>query len=214
MQIILLERIHNLGHVGETVKVRNGYGRNFLIPQKKALRATESNRAFFEAQRAQIEQENAAKRTAAEQEAKTIENVFVTILRQVGEDGRLFGSVTTRDIAAQLQADGHTIDRRTIHLQQPIKTLGVHPIKLSLHPEVQIEIRVNVARNAEEAEQEKQDFLNPAAKEERLKKAQEKEQEEEAAREASKFKGKKKKARRPLAGGNFLDTPEDSESNE
>jgi len=151
MDVILLERIETLGQMGEVVKVKPGYARNFLLPQKKALRATKENREYFEKQRAQLEAQNLTKRQDAEKVATTLDGVTVIIIRQAGEFGQLYGSVSTRDIATAITAAGFTVDRRQILLDVPIKTLGLHKTRVSLHPEVTVTVTLNVAPTEEEA---------------------------------------------------------------
>lgn len=152
MQVILLERIENLGQMGDVVTVKDGYARNFLLPRKKALRANDDNRARFEAQRKEIEARNLERRKDAEAVAKTLEGATCTIIRQAGEAGQLYGSVSVRDIAMAFSEAGYKIDRHQVVLNKPIKTIGIHTLKLSLHAEVQIEVTVNVARSLAEAE--------------------------------------------------------------
>jgi large subunit ribosomal protein L9 len=152
MEIILLERVHNLGQIGDVVKVKPGYARNFLLPLKKALRATEANKKKFEAQRAQIEAMNLEKRGDAEKIRGKVDGLKVVLIRQAGETGQLFGSVNARDVADAVTAAGFTIDRRQVILDRPIKTLGLHPLRVALHPEVIVSISANVAKSAEEAE--------------------------------------------------------------
>jgi large subunit ribosomal protein L9 len=147
MEVILLERISRLGSVGDTVRVRNGFARNFLLPQKKALRATVDNKAYFEAKRDVLERQNADARTSAEKQAETMQNLSVTIIRQASEDGKLYGSVAVRDIAEALAEAGYTIERRLIDLTASIKTLGVYQAIVALHPEVKLPVKVHVARN-------------------------------------------------------------------
>lgn len=149
MEIILLERIARLGGVGDVVSVKQGFARNFLLPQKKALRATESNKAVFEAKRAVLEAQNADARAKAEARAAGMQNIAVTVIRQAAEDGKLYGSVTVRDISDALKEAGHDIERRLIDLTTAIKTLGAYEATINLHPEVPVKLRVNVARNAE-----------------------------------------------------------------
>lgn len=151
MQLILLERIENLGHIGDEVTVKNGYGRNYLLPQKKALRATDANRKLFEAQRAQIEAENATRRDAAKAEAAGLEGKSVTLIRQSSDLGQLYGSVSNRDIADALAEGGAAVNKNQIVLDKPIKTLGLHTVRVSLHPEVSVNVQINVARSADEA---------------------------------------------------------------
>lgn len=152
MDVILLERIEKLGAIGDVVKVKNGYARNFLLPNGKALRANESNRKVFEANRAKIEADNAERRTAAEKDSKTVEGAKIQLIRQASNVGQLYGSVSARDLAEALEAAGHNVAKNQIVLDRPIKTLGVHDVKVSLHPEVSVMIHVNVARSPEEAE--------------------------------------------------------------
>jgi large subunit ribosomal protein L9 len=151
MDIILLERVEKLGQMGDVVKVRPGYARNFLLPQKKAMRATKDNLAYFEKQRAQLEANNLKQREEAEAVAVRMDGVSVTIIRQAGDSGQLYGSVSGRDVADAVKAAGYTVERRQVNLEQPIKTLGVYAVRLSLHPEVAISVSVTVARTLEEA---------------------------------------------------------------
>jgi len=152
MDVILLERVHNLGQIGDVVKVKPGYARNFLLPLKKALRATEANKARFEAQRAQIEANNLEKRGEAEKVRSKVDGLKVVLIRQAGETGQLFGSVNARDVAEAVTAAGFTVDRRQVILDRPIKVLGLHPLRVALHPEVVVSITANVAKSTEEAE--------------------------------------------------------------
>src|SRR5687767_8787564 len=152
MDVILLERIEKLGAIGDVVKVKNGYARNFLLPNGKALRANDSNRKVFEANREKIEAQNAERRGVAETESKKIDGVRIQLIRQASSAGHLYGSVSARDIAEALEAGGHKVAKNHIVLDRPIKALGVHDVKVSLHPEVSVMIHVNVARSPEEAE--------------------------------------------------------------
>ena len=154
MQIILLERIGSLGQMGDVVTVKDGYARNFLLPQRKALRATEANRAEFEKQRVQLEARNLEARKEAEAVGERLAGQQFIAIRQAGDTGQLYGSVSTRDIAEVVSGGGFSMDRRQIALQQPIKALGVHPVAVVLHPEVTVEITVNVARSEDEAERQ------------------------------------------------------------
>ena len=151
MEVILLERITRLGQIGDIVKVRPGYARNFLLPQKKALRATDSNKKQFETQRAQIEANNLARRQEAEKVMPKIDGTKVVIIRQASETGHLYGSVGAKDVAQAVTEAGATIDKRQVILDKPIKLLGLHPIRVALHPEVIITVTVNVAKSADEA---------------------------------------------------------------
>lgn len=152
LDVILLERVENLGQMGQVVKVRPGYARNFLLPEKKALRATKSNLAFFETQRAQLEAQNLTRKSEAEQVAAKLEGLRVVVIRQAGESGQLYGSVSARDLSDAVTAAGFTITRGQIVLEKPIKTLGLFPLRVVLHPEVSVQVTANVAQSAEEAE--------------------------------------------------------------
>jgi large subunit ribosomal protein L9 len=156
MQIILLERVEHLGGIGDEVTVRAGYARNFLLPTHKALRATASNRKRFEAMRAEIEVRNAQAKEAAQGAAEKLEGQSFVLLRQAGESGQLYGSVSARDIADAASAAGHSVPRAAVVLDKPIKTLGIHAVRVRLHPEVVISVSVNVARSADEAERQAQ----------------------------------------------------------
>ncbi|MEG9861417.1 MAG: 50S ribosomal protein L9 [Parvularculales bacterium] len=154
MQIILLERIEKLGQMGNMVTVKNGYARNFLLPRGKALRATKENLTRFEQERIQMEAQNLERRTEAESIAQKLEGQQFIVMRQAGETGQLYGSVTTRDLVETLTQNGFTVIRDQVNLIQPIKSLGLHEVLVRLHPEVRIRIRINVARNEEEAERQ------------------------------------------------------------
>jgi large subunit ribosomal protein L9 len=154
MEVILLERVAKLGQMGETVKVRSGYARNFLLPRGKALRATEGNRKHFETQRAQLEAYNLERRKDAEAVGEKLNGQSFIILRQSGETGVLYGSVSTRDLAEIMTQNGFTVDRNQIVLNQPIKTIGLHTVPVALHPEVEVQVTINVARSPEEAERQ------------------------------------------------------------
>jgi large subunit ribosomal protein L9 len=152
MEVILLERVSKLGHMGETVKVKDGYARNFLLPRGKALRANDANKAKFEAQRADLEARNAETRKGAEADAQKISGKSFTIIRQAGESGQLYGSVSPRDIADAASAEtGVAVHRNHVELMNPIKIIGLHTVDVSLHPEVTVQVTVNVARSVEEA---------------------------------------------------------------
>ncbi len=154
MDVILLERVGKLGHMGETVKVKDGYARNFLLPRGKALRATAANKKKFEAQRADLEARNHELKRGANEAAAKVDNATVIIIRQAGETGQLYGSVSARDIAEALSAAGHPVQRAHVAIQQPIKTLGLHSVPITLHPEVEAKVTVNVARSPEQAERQ------------------------------------------------------------
>jgi large subunit ribosomal protein L9 len=152
IELILLERVEKLGQMGELVKVKPGFARNFLLPQKKALRATKENLTYFDSQRAQLEASNLQRRTEASKVGEKIEGLIVVIIRQAGESGQLYGSVSARDIADAVTEAGFTIEKRQVVLDRPIKTLGLHVLKVILHPEVSVTVRANVAQSAEEAQ--------------------------------------------------------------
>ncbi|HEY8288272.1 MAG TPA: 50S ribosomal protein L9 [Acetobacteraceae bacterium] len=154
VELILLQRIEKLGQMGELVKVKPGYARNYLLPQKKALRASKENLAHFEQQRAQLEAQNIRRREEAERVAERVGGLTVVVIRQAGESGSLYGSVSGRDIADASTAAGLTIDRQQVILEHPIKTLGLSKVRVSLHPEVSIPVTVNVARSPDEAERQ------------------------------------------------------------
>ncbi|KFL26868.1 MAG: 50S ribosomal protein L9 [Devosia nanyangense] len=156
MKVILLERVGRTGHIGDEVTVKDGYARNFLLPQGKALRATEANRAKFASERANIEKRNAERREAAAGIASGLNGHIVTMIRQAGETGQLYGSVSSRDVADALIADGFSVARSQIDLANPIKTVGLHSVALHLHAEVEVSIKVNVARSEDEATRQAQ----------------------------------------------------------
>lgn len=151
MKVILLERIGKHGHIGDEVSVKDGFARNFLLPQQKALRATEANRKKFERDRADIEKRNQERREAAAGIASGLNGKSVVIIRQAGETGQLYGSVSSRDVADALISDGFSVSRSQVDLANPIKTVGVHTVPLHLHAEVAVTITVNVARSEDEA---------------------------------------------------------------
>ena len=154
MQVILLERIDRLGKIGDEVRVKNGFARNFLIPQGKALIANDKNRKRFELERDAIEARNAAARDAAKTEAEKLEGATFVLIRQAGETGQLYGSVTARDVADAADAAGYKVDRAAVRLDKPIKAIGLSEVSIRLHAEVSVKIQVNVARSAEEAERQ------------------------------------------------------------
>ena len=151
MKVILLERVGRMGHIGDEVTVKDGFARNFLLPQGKALRATEANRKRFETERADIEKRNQERREAAAGIAQGLNGRTVVMIRQAGETGQLYGSVSSRDIADALSADGATVARSQVNLMDPIKTIGIHVVPLHLHAEVEVTVNVNVARSEDEA---------------------------------------------------------------
>ena len=152
MEVILLERVEKLGAIGDVVKVKDGFARNYLLPRKKALRANESNRKVFEANRARIEEENANRRTDAEKASKSVDGKTVKLIRQASNTGQLYGSVSARDIVEALETEGAHITKSQVVLDRPIKAIGVHEVKIALHPEVAVTVKVNVARSPEEAD--------------------------------------------------------------
>ncbi|MDE2515372.1 MAG: 50S ribosomal protein L9 [Rhodospirillales bacterium] len=154
VEVILLQRVEKLGQMGDKVRVKPGYARNYLLPQAKALRASKSNLERFEQQRAQLEAQNLKRREEAERVAERVGALSVTIIRQAGESGSLYGSVSVRDIADAATAAGLSITRQQVVLEHPIKTLGLSPVRVVLHPEVSIPVTVNVARSPEEAEKQ------------------------------------------------------------
>jgi len=156
MDIILLERIEKLGTIGDVVTVKDGYARNFLLPNKKALRANEANKKVFEANRAKIEADNATRRADAEVHSKDVEGKQVVLIRASSNAGQLYGSVSVRDIVDALNADGAKVSKAMIVLERPIKTIGVFDVRVALHPEVSVNVKVNVARSPDEAELQSQ----------------------------------------------------------
>ena len=152
MDVILLERVEKLGQIGDVVKVKDGFARNFLLPNKKALRSNEANRKVFEKNREKIVADNNARRGEAEVEAKTIDGITLTLIRQSSNTGQLYGSVAVRDLLDALEAEGHKVPKSAIVLNKPIKAIGVYEVKVALHAEVAVTIKVNVARSPEEAE--------------------------------------------------------------
>ena len=151
MKVILLERVERLGALGEVVNVKDGFARNYLLPRSKALRASEANLKVFESRRTDIEAQNASARDAAKTASEKIDGQNYVIIRQAGESGQLYGSVSGRDVADVIQAEGGQVDRAMVVLDRPIKTLGMHPVKVRLHPEVTIVVNINVARSQDEA---------------------------------------------------------------
>ncbi len=154
MQIILLERVEKLGSIGDVVTVKDGYARNFLLPGKKALRANEANRKVFEANRARIEADNADRRGEAQTHAKTVDGMSVVLIRASSNSGQLYGSVAVRDIVDSLNEQGAKVAKAMVVLERPIKTIGVFDVRVALHPEVSVTVKVNVARSPDEAEQQ------------------------------------------------------------
>ena len=156
MDIILLERIEKLGTIGDVVTVKDGYARNFLLPQKKALRANEANKKVFEANRDRLEKENAEKRTEAEKVGDKVAGAEIVLIRASSNAGQLYGSVNVRDIVAGLNDKGHAIDKKQVIMGHPIKMIGMHEVTIALHPEVHVTVKANVARSDDEAELQSQ----------------------------------------------------------
>jgi len=154
MQVILLERVENLGQMGDEVVVKDGYARNYLLPRKKALRATKQARERFEQERVQLEARNLERKKEAEAVGAKLEGQSVVLLRQASEGGQLYGSVSSRDVAEAFTAKGFSLEKRQVVIEQAIKTLGLHKLKVALHPEVSVSVTVNVARSEEEAERQ------------------------------------------------------------
>src|SRR6476659_4066785 len=152
MEVILLERVEKLGAIGDVVKVKDGFARNYLLPRKKALRANDANRKVFEANRAKIEEDNANRRGDAEKASKGVDGKTVKLIRQASNTGQLYGSVSARDIVEALETEGAHVAKSQVVLDRPIKAIGVHEVKVALHPEVQVLVKVNVARSPEEAD--------------------------------------------------------------
>jgi len=152
MEVILLERVEKLGAIGDVVKVKDGFARNYLLPRKKALRANEANRKVFEANRTRIEEDNANRRGDAEKASKSVEGKTVQLIRQASNTGQLYGSVSARDIAEALEGAGAKVAKSQVVLDRPIKAIGLHEVKIALHPEVLVMVKVNVARSPEEAD--------------------------------------------------------------
>jgi large subunit ribosomal protein L9 len=151
MQIILLERIEKLGSIGDVVTVKDGYARNFLLPQKKALRANDANRKVFESNRERLEKDNAERRVAAEAQGEKVAGAEVVLIRAASNAGQLYGSVSVRDIVSGLADQGHDVDKRMVILGAPIKNIGMHSVTVALHPEVRVTVKANVARSDDEA---------------------------------------------------------------
>jgi large subunit ribosomal protein L9 len=165
MEVILLERIARLGQMGDVVRVKNGYARNYLLPQGKALRANAESRKRFEGERAQLEARNLEARKEAEAVAEKLTGQAFVVIRQAGETGQLYGSVATRDIAETATAGGFSVERRQVRLDRAIKTIGLHEVKITLHPEVEVPITINVARSSDEADRQArgEDLTQPEA---------------------------------------------------
>jgi len=156
MEVILLERVEKLGAIGDVVTVKDGFARNFLLPNKKALRSNAANKKVFEANRERIVADNAKRRTEAESESKGLDGVSVTLIRQASNTGQLYGSVAVRDIVEALVADGHKVNKAQVVLDKPIKAIGMYTVRVALHPEVAVTVKVNVARSPEEADMQAQ----------------------------------------------------------
>jgi len=169
MEIILLERVAKLGAMGDVVTVKDGYARNFLLPQKKALRANDANRKVYEANRERLETENASRRGEAEKAGEKLAGAEIVLIRSSSNAGQLYGSVNVRDVVSGLEAAGHKVDKRQVVMGHPIKNLGIHDVTIALHPEVQVTVKANVARSDDEAELQRQgvDVIGAMAEEER-----------------------------------------------
>jgi large subunit ribosomal protein L9 len=170
MKVILLERVEGWGGLGDVVNVKDGYARNFLLPRSKALRATEANLKVFEGQRADIEARNAKAKDAASKSGEKLDGTSYILIRQAGESGQLYGSVSGRDVADAVNAEGGRVERAMVVLDKPIKTLGLHQVKIRLHPEVAVTVTLNIARSADEAERQArgEDVINAQFEEERI----------------------------------------------
>ena len=186
MQVILMERVEKLGQMGDVVNVKPGFARNFLLPTGKALRATEESIKHFETQKSQLEAQNIERKSEAEAVSTKMDGTTIILVRQAGEAGQLYGSVNARDIAQALSEDGFSVDRNQVRLEQPIKLLGLHDVSITLHPEVSITVKANVARSEDEAQIQAETgrALLSQAEEEALAKAEEPEAAEVAADEA------------------------------
>ncbi len=154
MKVILLERVERLGSLGDVVTVKDGFARNYLLPRSKALRANDANLKVFEAQRKDLEARNAAARKDAEKSGGSLDGSSFVLIRQAGESGQLYGSVSGRDVADAINAEGGAVDRSMVVLDKPLKTLGVHEVRVRLHPEVAVTVNINIARSADEAERQ------------------------------------------------------------
>lgn len=168
MKVVLLEKVGHLGGIGTVVSVKDGFARNFLLPRKKALRATEKNLEVFESQRQQIEEANRRRREEAQAQAKAMEGAVLVVIRQAGESGHLFGSVRNADVAEAACQQGFDIQKTQVMIQSPIKTLGIHEVKLMLHPEVELSVKVNVAQTEDEAQAQLDAYLNPPAEDSKV----------------------------------------------
>lgn len=168
MQVILLQRIGRLGQMGDVVNVKNGYARNYLLPQKKALRATDDNKKVFDGKRAQLEADNLAHKKDAEAVSGKLDGKSFVLIRAAGDTGQLYGSVSNRDIAEAITAGGFTVDRNQVVLDKPIKALGLTPAKIQLHPEVTCKVTLNIARSPDEAEKQARGENVSVVKEEKI----------------------------------------------
>jgi large subunit ribosomal protein L9 len=184
MQVILLERVENLGQMGDVVTVRPGYARNFLLPRQKALRATKDNVAFFDGKKKELEAQNLKRRDEAQKVSAKMEGLKVALIRQASEAGQLYGSVTARDIAEVVSAKGFKIDRNQVTMDRAYKLLGLYPVKVYLHPEVVVEVTINIARSDEEAKLQEERGEALIVKDERTLRAEERAAEAAAALEA------------------------------
>ena len=188
MQVILLQRVENLGQMGDVVTVRPGYARNFLLPRQKALRATKENISFFDGQKKELEAQNLKRREEAQKVSGKVEGLKVALIRQASEAGQLYGSVTGRDIADAVSAKGFKIDRSQVTMDRAYKLLGLYPVKVYLHPEVVVEVTINIARSAEEAKLQEERGEALVVKDDRTLRAEERAAEAAAALEAQEAK--------------------------
>lgn len=188
MQVILLQRVENLGQMGDVVTVRPGYARNFLLPRQKALRATKENISFFDGQKKELEAQNLKRREEAQKVSGKVEGLKVALIRQASEAGQLYGSVTARDIADAVSAKGFKIDRNQVTMDRAYKLLGLYPVKVYLHPEVVVEVTINIARSAEEAKLQEERGEALIVKDDRTLRAEERAAEAAAALEAQEAK--------------------------
>ncbi|MDP2205250.1 MAG: 50S ribosomal protein L9 [Alphaproteobacteria bacterium] len=184
MQVILLERVENLGQMGDVVAVRSGYARNFLLPRQKALRATKDNISFFDGKKKELEAQNLKRREEAEKISGKVAGLKVALIRQASEAGQLYGSVTSRDIADAVSAKGFKIDRNQIVMDRAYKLLGLYPVKIFLHPEVSVDVTINIARSEEEAKLQEERGEALIMKDERTLRAEERAAEAAASLEA------------------------------
>lgn len=218
MDVILLERMENLGQMGDTVTVKNGYARNYLLPQQKALRATKDNVAYFETQRQQLEAQDLKRKQDAEKVAKKLEGFEVVLIRQAGDTGQLYGSVRSRDIQEAMIEKGVTVERSQIAINTPIKTIGIFPISVSLHADVSVEIKVNIAKSDAEADQQRvdsefvQDVAEDVQKMDEIHTGEDKPEEAEAANDDETPKEAKEENAEASAEAEMAEAPDAEEA--